>query len=363
MKRLLLPLLAALALPNAVSAEVSDTVHNRCKEARDYAGCVKLMTKEKNEPMLNKKQKNNSNIFLSTEEELNIDLKKNPSDTATIIKRAKLRYIKNSNIIGALNDLKDVIRINPYEAEAFYLKAVINAIEYQKYQEALMDVDKAVDLDKTNSDYYLALGYLRYLDSSDIDKSLRDINLAINLDQDNSLAYFFKGIIHKERAFYESAVNDFSRSLESYENNINPLFKRLYPVGYKHIIFALRGATYTELGKSYYSEDKNKSEAYLNLAIDDLTSYIKEAPSMEDVEKLKNVAATFDHNFIKISGYYWRAVSHIWKRKKSRQNACKDLKIVYRKNKELLGTSLGVKYDTQDSPLNDGFFDYADRCR
>ena len=40
MKRLLLPLLAALALPTAVNAEISDELHKKCLEARDYAGSV-----------------------------------------------------------------------------------------------------------------------------------------------------------------------------------------------------------------------------------------------------------------------------------------------------------------------------------
>ena len=40
MKRLLLPLLAAIALPNAVNAGISDELHKKCLEARDYAGCV-----------------------------------------------------------------------------------------------------------------------------------------------------------------------------------------------------------------------------------------------------------------------------------------------------------------------------------
>ena len=40
MKRLLLPLLAALALPTAVNANVDAEVHKKCLEARDYAGCV-----------------------------------------------------------------------------------------------------------------------------------------------------------------------------------------------------------------------------------------------------------------------------------------------------------------------------------
>ena len=42
MKRLLLPLLAALALPTAAQAEISDEIHKRCLDARDYSGCVRI---------------------------------------------------------------------------------------------------------------------------------------------------------------------------------------------------------------------------------------------------------------------------------------------------------------------------------
>ena len=44
MKRLLLPLLAALALPASVSAGVDPEVHGICLKASDYAGCVKVQT-------------------------------------------------------------------------------------------------------------------------------------------------------------------------------------------------------------------------------------------------------------------------------------------------------------------------------
>ena len=40
MKRLLLPLIAFITLPNTINAEISDELHKRCLEARDYAGCV-----------------------------------------------------------------------------------------------------------------------------------------------------------------------------------------------------------------------------------------------------------------------------------------------------------------------------------
>ena len=49
MKRLLLPLLAALTLPTAVNAEKIDKeIAEFCLKATDFAGCVKTMSKETN---------------------------------------------------------------------------------------------------------------------------------------------------------------------------------------------------------------------------------------------------------------------------------------------------------------------------
>ena len=40
MSKLFIPLLVVLALPTAISAGISDELHKKCLEARDYAGCV-----------------------------------------------------------------------------------------------------------------------------------------------------------------------------------------------------------------------------------------------------------------------------------------------------------------------------------
>ena len=45
MKRLLLPLLSAFALPTVVNALISDELHKKCLEARDYSGCVRINKK------------------------------------------------------------------------------------------------------------------------------------------------------------------------------------------------------------------------------------------------------------------------------------------------------------------------------
>ena len=53
MRKLLIPLLAALALPTAINAGISDELHKKCLEARDYAGCVNTNKK----PSLQKDKK------------------------------------------------------------------------------------------------------------------------------------------------------------------------------------------------------------------------------------------------------------------------------------------------------------------
>ena len=59
MKRLLLPLVAALALPTAVNANVDLEVHKLCLPAADYLGCVKAMTTKSTEKKINKTTKRN----------------------------------------------------------------------------------------------------------------------------------------------------------------------------------------------------------------------------------------------------------------------------------------------------------------
>ena len=59
MKRLLLPLLTALALPTAVNANVDPQVNEMCMKATDYKGCVELNTKKSNLPKCNWIRKTN----------------------------------------------------------------------------------------------------------------------------------------------------------------------------------------------------------------------------------------------------------------------------------------------------------------
>ena len=51
MKRLLLPLLAALALPTAINAEIDPKILKICMKAADFQGCVKALGGQTNEPI------------------------------------------------------------------------------------------------------------------------------------------------------------------------------------------------------------------------------------------------------------------------------------------------------------------------
>ena len=53
MKRLLLPLIAALALPTAVNANVDPRINQMCMSASDYKGCVELYTEKFTLPKCN----------------------------------------------------------------------------------------------------------------------------------------------------------------------------------------------------------------------------------------------------------------------------------------------------------------------
>ncbi len=46
MKRFLITLLVAFALPTSVNAEINSEIHNLCKDVKDYLGCVKAQNLE-----------------------------------------------------------------------------------------------------------------------------------------------------------------------------------------------------------------------------------------------------------------------------------------------------------------------------
>ena len=63
MKRLLLSLIAVLTLPLAVNADgIDPEVHKLCLPAKDYAGCIKFQTKNKNTKLIKSESSTNEVI-------------------------------------------------------------------------------------------------------------------------------------------------------------------------------------------------------------------------------------------------------------------------------------------------------------
>ena len=225
----------------------------------------------------------------------------------------------------------------------------------------------------------MVLGYLKSWTLYKHDEGLLELNRAINLDPKNSLAYFFRGMIKnslaekyldkeydsKEKELIFAANDDFSKSLEYYQDTINPLFTRLYPFGYKHLIFLRRANNNFDLGVSFYKEDKGKHQEYINKTVEDYSSYIEFAPTLDQVEKLESPAKTFDHNQIKINGHTWRGNAYTWTKKSRKKNVCSDYKKVYRFSKKFddMPYSLYEKYHYNDSAIMEGFLNYGEWCR
>ncbi len=113
MKHLLLALVSGFVLPITVKAEVSDEIHKRCLEARDYSGCV--MTNRGKAPSI-KREMNGIGIMLF----LN-------SDTAELTIQS---VIKNSPASDADMETGDVIlKIDGKSTKGMGLKEAIKLIK------------------------------------------------------------------------------------------------------------------------------------------------------------------------------------------------------------------------------------------
>lgn len=132
MKRLLLPLLAAIALPTAVNANVDPQVAEMCMKAVDFQGCVKAMTGQ-------------SEVF-SKENELLNEIKKLPSR----ISNTSLR-----DLSGETRSFRDVLALSSPEEVGIELyqnaKKLDSAIDilYETWR-------RKVDIDSSEYSYWLA---------------------------------------------------------------------------------------------------------------------------------------------------------------------------------------------------------------
>ena len=353
MKRFLITLLAAIALPTAVNAGTEREIAEFCLKAEDFSGCVKEMSAD-NEPVFKK-------------------INKNKNEGSDFLDQANSKYLNGNDYLIAINYLNDAIRINPKQSEPYFVRGIINFLEIQDYKNALLDIQKSVQLDNQDSDKYMTLGYLKAFYFDKEESGLEDLNKAIDLNPQNSLAYLFRGEVNnliyakyfddsdfrKAINFSNASTNDFSQSIELYKNNFNQYYKRLFPFGYLHYLYGSRGRVKYNLGVDYQNikEIKNKelSKKLLNSSLSDFDLLIENAPTLDEVENLKNPSTNFEVDFIKLTGYSWKGDTYSWLNKF--KTACKNWKKANKAWK-----SLDYDVMTKYASISDGWSNYETNC-
>jgi len=354
MKKYLFLFSAVLLLPFSVNAATDREIAEFCLKAKDFSGCVKEMSTKKkgiNSKKINKKNKNSSEL---------LDI-------------AKSKYLNEKDYVIAINYLDDAIRANPNESDPYFFRGILKTLEMQDYKNALLDLQKSVLLDNQDSDKYMTLGYLKSFYLDQVESGLEDLNKSLKLNPENSLAYLFRGKANnflsgkyyedsdfqKMIQFSNASINDFSQSIESYKDTFNPFYKRLFPFGYLHYLYGSRGRVKYNLGADYKNiraiKNKVLSKEFLNSSLSDFDLLIENAPTLEEVENLKNPSKNFELDFVKLTGHTWKGDTYSWLNKFA--TACKNWK-----KADKAWKSLDYDVMTKYASITDGWSMYGTNC-
>ena len=110
--KLSIPLLALIALPTAIQANIDPKVAEICMKATDFQGCVESMSGQKN---------NNLSIKPGYDEAL-------------------IAFEKGDSL-KAIKSINSYIKKNPNSKEGYLLRAFINTYDLSEFDKALEDVD------------------------------------------------------------------------------------------------------------------------------------------------------------------------------------------------------------------------------
>lgn len=118
-------------------------------------------------------------------------------------------------------DFKSAIKFydNAIEKDENFEKAYIQRafcnFQLNEFEIALKDYKTAIKLNSKDAKTFLNAGYLTYKLNENT-KDISFLNKAIELDSNNMIeAYFIRGIIYKNSKLYESAIQDFTKAIES----------------------------------------------------------------------------------------------------------------------------------------------------
>ena len=309
MRKFLISLLAAIALPTAVSANVDSKVAEDCMKATDFQGCVESMSGPK----------------------------KISSSNESMLDQAKKSFASGDSA-GALSKVNVFLNENKDSKEGYLLRALINEWDYENMNQAFLDLNKAIELDNKYADAYALRGQHLYWQLSNYTAAEKDLSKALELSPNSLLANYLMGEIlydiadsQYEKNMLEQAFETGSEALSYFgmvisSKNSEPdyILKRIFPFGITYDTYAQLG----DINFSGYSllkelKERKKSKAYLENSIDNFSKAIEIAPLQEDVEKME-LDRDFDYWGLD-ELYLERANAYSWKEKW--RDACKDWKI------------------------------------
>ena len=310
MKKIIFPLLACLALPTTIQANVDPKVAEICMKAADFKGCVESMSGIK---------KNNSSP-------------KSEYDKALVL-------LESGDSSGAINAVNKYLEKNTNSKEAYLLRAIINSWDLDNAKDAIKDVNKAIEIDDQYADAYAVRGNILYWDLSSAPSAKIDFEKALAIAPNNpyfNYAYaeylfdFAYVLIDKNKTDLainsaNEAIKYFEKSISNEGNEENLIIKRLFPFGVKYDSYAQIGLAKFELYFLYKENNQRKlAKETLNSAIVDFSKSIEIAPSQEETDQID---INFGFDYVDLGELHlYRGNAYSWLDKTGKK-ACKDWKV------------------------------------
>jgi len=244
-KKIILPLLAFIALPTTIQANVDPKVAEICMKAADFKGCVESISGMK---------KNNSSP-------------KSEYDNALVL-------LESGDSSGAINAVNKYLEKNTSSKEAYFLRAVINSFDLDNAKDAIKDLNKAIELDDQYADAYAVRGNVLYWDLSNAPPAKKDFEKALAISPNNPyinyvyaeyLFDFAYVLIDKNKTDLainsaNEAIKYFEKSISNEGNEEDLIIKRLFPFGIKYESYAKIGDIKFEL-YFWYKDNKQRALA------------------------------------------------------------------------------------------------------
>ena len=348
MKKIFFILLAFIALPNQIKANVDPEIFNKCISQNNFDSCVERLNKEKAEAeriKLEREKAESERIKLEKEkaESERIKLEKEKAESERIKLEKDIEYKQESEKIeadtsfggatiafkeyrktDALSKINNYLSKNPNSKEGYLLRALISTWGFDRPKRSLQDLTKAIEIDPNFAEAYAWRAEILNYNFSNLKSAENDIQKALELSPNDPIVNFNASGVYQEKAYknlkkkendnaYENFVKSntyIKKSIDFYPDELNNLHKRIYPFGYLYLSYYYLGLNEYDIGWLFKDQKKSTSKwnPFFESAADSLSLAIKLAPSIDETNKLLEDFDIAEVNIGEI--YYWRAETY-----------------------------------------------------